>query len=367
MAKINQDKEVKIENVVTFRNDSKGKKVSDIFIMDVISKWWGENLPKIKDVVAQEKPTKINLHIVNCPGGDVGEALAIKGFIRDYNAPVTTIITGFVASAATIVAMAGDEVIMKEDALWLVHNASTGIWGNKEELKKVIDDLETVDNLIASIYCKKTGMDKADVVNLMNENKWISADEAVELGFVDKKVEKVNIAATVAPATKEDFQNWNLSYPTNYSIQNNSQNLIQDMKKEIKDALAGLVNEIKELVKPKNTEEVTEETTSETTEEITEETTTEETETTTTEETTDVEEQIQTIEDEIKNGNLSDEDAKVIKNKLTSVLNDMKKMKGAKSGGKSNSGAPIQTENQKPVREQMNDESLMTQIKNRTR
>ena len=238
----------KIEDVISFRNDSSGEKISDIFIMDTISKWWGESLPAIKDLVLEEKPTKINLHIVNCPGGDVGEALAIKGFIKDYPVPVKTIITGFVASAATIIAMAGDEVVMKEDALWLVHNASIGVWGNKEEIKKTLEDLETVDNLVASIYSKHTGMSRSDVANLMNENKWITAEEAKAFGFIDKVVEKVNIAANIEVPTKEDFKNWNLKYPYQLDKNTNNKNSFDDMKNEIKNIMLGFVNEIKSFV-----------------------------------------------------------------------------------------------------------------------
>lgn len=369
MSKPVNKKVQKITDVVAFRNEtSTGKKVSDIFLMDVIDKWWGENLPKIKELITAEKPTSINLHIVNCPGGDVGEALAIKGFIRDYNAPVKTIITGFVASAATIVAMAGDEVIMKEDALWLVHNASTGVWGNKEEIKKVVDDLETVDNLIASIYTKKTGMDKTEVVNLMNENKWITAEEALNFGFITKIVDKVKIAATVVAPTADDFTGWNLKMPAQFTGITNSNNLIDDMKVEIKNAIAGLIGEIKGLL-PKNTTEDKPETPETTETPDTPETpeTPEEPETPDTPET-NIDEEIEEIEKELKEGNLTDAQASVIKNKLTNVVNEMKKMKGAKTGGKSNNTeAPFKVENAKNTREEMNDESLLSQIKNRVK
>ena len=367
----------KIEDVISFRNDSSGEKISDIFIMDTISKWWGESLPAIKDLVLEEKPTKINLHIVNCPGGDVGEALAIKGFIKDYPVPVKTIITGFVASAATIIAMAGDEVVMKEDALWLVHNASIGVWGNKEEIKKTLEDLETVDNLVASIYSKHTGMSRSDVANLMNENKWITAEEAKAFGFIDKVVEKVNIAANIEVPTKEDFKNWNLKYPYQLDKNTNNKNSFDDMKNEIKNIMLGFVNEIKSFV-VKNSEKEKEKEPEDpkdgvkeegagvgATEGATEGVTPTETEGVNTE---IMEEElvtaIQGLEQQVADGNISKEKYDSFKNKFNDTLSELKALRGGKSGGISNNETmPIAVENSKSDSEQKNANALKAMVK----
>lgn len=126
-------------------------------------------------------------------GGDLLEAFAIYDLFRSMPQKVTATITGATASAGTLVAMGADEVNIMPNAKFLVHNSWTVTQGNSETHKEQAEALERFDNDIVDIYRKKTGKRKSELSALMKREKWLSAAEAKDWGFVDKIVkEKVN-------------------------------------------------------------------------------------------------------------------------------------------------------------------------------
>ena len=148
--------------------------------------------------LASLKVDEIQVNI-NSYGGDVNHGISIHDLLVESKAKVITRINGMTASSATIIAMAGDERQMSDNALFLVHNASTFAMGDKNDIQTSVNDLKVIDDRIANIYAKRTGKDKQEMLDLMNEEKgmgkWMTADEAKTLGFVTDVFEPMQAAA----------------------------------------------------------------------------------------------------------------------------------------------------------------------------
>lgn len=179
----------------------------EIFLYDHIvssedeAEWWGGVAPEsfVKAVYAVDKDATIHLRI-NSPGGSVFAARAMEQALRDHKGKVVVHIDGLAASAATFIAMAGEEVIMAKGAMFMIHKAWTGMWGNADDLRKEADLLDKIDGTLAETYASKTGKDLEQVSSWMAEETWFTAAEALEHGFA------TSIAETDAKASA-----WNLS------------------------------------------------------------------------------------------------------------------------------------------------------------
>lgn len=132
---------------------------------------------------------------LNSPGGDCVAASQIYAMLMDYNGNVTIKIDGIAASAASVIAMAGTQVLMAPTALMMVHNPLTVAIGDSEEMKKAVGMLDEVKESIINAYEIRTGMPRADLSNLMNAETWMSANKAIELGFADEMLEDVKARA----------------------------------------------------------------------------------------------------------------------------------------------------------------------------
>ncbi len=169
----------------TIQNSANGITQIDI-LGDIGENWWtgeGHTLDSVRSQLSEiSGDIKVNIASL---GGSLIDGLAIYDLLKAYNGKVTTNIIGATASAGTIVAMGGDEVLISENSLFLSHKASMGVWGNAEDLRAAADDLDMFDSRIVNIYKKKTKKKDEDIKNLMNEDKWITAEEALNFGFVD--------------------------------------------------------------------------------------------------------------------------------------------------------------------------------------
>jgi len=130
-------------------------------------------------------PVTIRIH---SGGGDVFAASAIRAMIMDYPGRVTTRIDGLCASAATYVATAGDVVKMQDSAFMMIHDPWTIALGGVEELKAAIDLLKTVKQGIIEAYQSKTALNADTLAKMMSDETWMTAQEALELGFVDEVI-----------------------------------------------------------------------------------------------------------------------------------------------------------------------------------
>ncbi len=123
---------------------------------------------------------------INSPGGDVFAASQIYNMVMDYKGKVTVKIDGIAASAASVIAMAGGEVLMSPVAMMMVHNPMTIAFGDTEEMGKAISMLSEVKESIINAYELKTGLSRTKLSHLMDAESWFNARKAVELGFADQ-------------------------------------------------------------------------------------------------------------------------------------------------------------------------------------
>ena len=136
----------------------------------------------------------MSLHI-NCVGGDVFEGMAIYNVLKKRTARTTVYIEGIAASMGSVIALAGDEVVMAENSLFMIHNAWGGAMGEATEIRKTAALLDKISGEIADIYTKKTNLPYNRVKEMMDEETWLSADEAFNLGFIDSISDAIKVAA----------------------------------------------------------------------------------------------------------------------------------------------------------------------------
>lgn len=136
---------------------------------------------------------------INSPGGDCVAAAQIYNMLADYKGNVTVKIDGIAASAASVIAMAGDNVLMSPVSMMMIHNPATVAFGDHTEMAKAIEMLEGVKDSIINAYSLKTGMSRAKLSRLMDAETWMDATKAVELGFADDIITKNEF-----PKKKED-------------------------------------------------------------------------------------------------------------------------------------------------------------------
>ena len=147
--------------------------------------WFDDDVtPKLfkDELISGSGPITIWL---NSPGGDCIAASQIYSMLMDYPGKVTVKIDGIAASAASVVAMAGTNVLMAPTALMMVHNPMTMAWGDRSEMTKAIEMLDEVKESIVNAYEIKTGLSRARISHLMDAETWMNAKKAIELGFAD--------------------------------------------------------------------------------------------------------------------------------------------------------------------------------------
>ena len=149
--------------------------------------WYGDEVtPKLfKDELNSGDGGDITVWI-NSPGGDVFAAAQIYNMLRDYKGSVTVKIDGLAASAASVIAVAGDTVLMSPVAMMMIHNPATLAIGNAKEMERAIGMLNEVKESILNAYEDKTGLTRSKLSKMMDDETWFNAKKAVELGFADK-------------------------------------------------------------------------------------------------------------------------------------------------------------------------------------
>nr|WP_278101900.1 head maturation protease, ClpP-related [Microbacterium proteolyticum] len=163
-----------------------GDSSAQLHIYGVIGGFWGD--VAAADVVPALRALDVDeLHVyINSPGGDVYEGIAIRNALRNHRAHVTVTVDGLAASAASYIAVAGDEVVMASNAEVMIHDAWTIALGNAEEMRVVADDLDRISDNIAGMYADKAGGTAAEWRAVMKAETWYSAEEAVAAGLADR-------------------------------------------------------------------------------------------------------------------------------------------------------------------------------------
>lgn len=168
-------------------------KSADVYIFDEIGTF-GLTAQSFIEEIKSYKDTPMSLHI-NCVGGDVFEGMAIYNVLKKRTARTTVYIEGIAASMGSVIALAGDEVVMAENSLFMIHNAWGGAMGEATEIRKTAALLDKISGEIADIYTKKTNLPYNKVKEMMDEETWLSADEAFNLGFIDSISDAIKVAA----------------------------------------------------------------------------------------------------------------------------------------------------------------------------
>ncbi len=171
------------------------KKEAEISIYDEIGGWgisskdFATGLKEVGDV------NHIALHL-NSPGGSVFEGMAIYNVLKSHKASVTVYVDGLAASMGSVIAMAGDVVVMPENALMMIHNPWSMAAGDADELRKNAELLDKIKSQMINLYSSKTGQSDATISAMMDDETWFTGSEAVELGFADELADAVEIAAS---------------------------------------------------------------------------------------------------------------------------------------------------------------------------
>lgn len=160
-----------------------------------IGEWSDVDSREFTSALKQVTSKNITLRI-NSGGGSVFTAQAILSSLRRHAASVTVYIDGLAASAASVIAMAGDKIIMPSNAMMMIHNPWTGTYGEAKDMRKMADTLDSVRDSIVAAYKEKTTLDVERIVQLMDDETWMTAAEAVELGFADEVEVTQRVAAS---------------------------------------------------------------------------------------------------------------------------------------------------------------------------
>lgn len=161
--------------------------------------WWTEQVIEsetsanhFRDELAKYSDlSQINLYI-NSYGGSVFEGTAIYNQLRRHPAKKTVYIDGFACSVASVIAMAGDEVVMPRNAMMMIHNAWMCACGNAAELRKAADDLDAINKGNRQAYLQKAGdkLSEDELVSMLDAETWLTAEDCIRLGLADRYAEK---------------------------------------------------------------------------------------------------------------------------------------------------------------------------------
>ena len=153
---------------------------------------------------------------INSYGGSVFEGTAIYNQLKRHPAQKTVFIDGFACSVASIIAMAGDKIVMPKNAMMMIHNMWTVAIGNAKELRKAADDLDTISEGNRQAYLQKAGdkLDEAQLLKMLQEETWLTAEQCIEYGLADEYAEK----DADLTKSKEMLQKVNLSIKQHIDI-----------------------------------------------------------------------------------------------------------------------------------------------------
>ena len=224
---------------------NKAGKPADVYIFDEIGTYGitaQEFITDIKDL----KDTPINLRI-NSLGGDVFDGMAMYNVIKRREAKTTVYIEGIAASIATIISLGADEVVMAENSLFMIHNAWGGTMGEAKDMRKTADTLEKITGELTDIYRKKTGLSYDALAEMMDEETWLNANEALEMGFIDTISDSIKVAAKYDVSkfkniTQEEIQN-------KLSININNKKMTNELKEWFNNKVEEIVTAVKGDVK----------------------------------------------------------------------------------------------------------------------
>lgn len=148
--------------------------------------WWGMSAAEVADAVDKmpAEVTEIRL-LINSPGGDVFDGVAITNILAAHPARIVAVVQGIAASAASFIATRADELVMNPGSMLMIHDASASVWGWAEDMRQMATLLDQISDNIAGMYAAKAGGTAAEWRQKMLAETWYTADEAVTAGLAD--------------------------------------------------------------------------------------------------------------------------------------------------------------------------------------
>lgn len=179
--------------------------LSGVVAKDSIFDYDGDliNMKTISDSLESIGNRKLLIKL-NSYGGDAFEGIEIYNYLKSLKNKVVVEVTSIAASAASIIAMGADEIRMSNGSQLMIHEASTFAVGTKSEMQKTLNALKSMDNSIVDIYHERTGLDKTEILQLMEEETWFTSEEAVKHKFADNVITNKG-GDNVAKHTKNDI------------------------------------------------------------------------------------------------------------------------------------------------------------------
>jgi len=220
---------------------NKAGETAEIYIFDEIGTYGvtaQDFISEIKDL----KDMPINIRI-NSLGGDVFDGMAMYNVIKRREAKTTVYIEGIAASIATIIALGADEVVMAENSLFMIHNAWGGTSGEAKDMRKTAETLDKITSELTDIYVKKTGLSYDALAEMMDEESWLNAQEAFDLGFIDTISDSIKVAAKYDVSKFKNITQEEIKNKLSININN------KKMTNELKDWFNSKVEEIVASVK----------------------------------------------------------------------------------------------------------------------
>ncbi len=180
---------------------AKADQEADIFVYGEIGEsYWSDDTVTAKKFAADLKDVgdvkKLNIFI-NSGGGNIFDAQAILSMLKRNTAEKVVYIDGLAASAASVIAMAGDRIIMPSNSMLMIHRAWTGTSGNIHDFERTIETLKQVDGSISGVYSERTGKEQEEILTMMDAETWMTAAEAYDLGFADEIEKESKVAASI--------------------------------------------------------------------------------------------------------------------------------------------------------------------------
>lgn len=170
-------------NFAVVHDEEKG--VSELTIYGDIgeSYWWDSTSATDVDSALKEAGNNDLVIHLNSPGGSAFDGIAIYNRLKAHKGKVIIHVDGWACSAASIIAMAADELVMGAGAMMMIHEASTIVWGSKTLMRKEADMLEKLEDGIVDIYMTRANAEREEIRDMVDKETWFSANEAVEFGF----------------------------------------------------------------------------------------------------------------------------------------------------------------------------------------
>ncbi|MEF2965042.1 head maturation protease, ClpP-related [Paenibacillus sp. M1] len=207
----------------TFRNEAAG--TTELTIYGIIGNSYWEDSVSASDIDSALKSISGDIVIhLNSPGGDAFDGIAIHNRLKKHDGKVTINVDGWACSAASVIAMAADELIMGLGSMIMIHEASSLVWGTKTEMRKEADVLDELEEGIIDIYMTKASVSREEIRSMVDAETWFGAQKAVDIGFAtstaatdakDKEITQLRTQLTTMQGELEQLKNQSQSNEPN--------------------------------------------------------------------------------------------------------------------------------------------------------